>query len=120
MVAQSLRRAGRKDVRAKQWLALVAGACILAALGLLAKVSTRFSTESDNISNSFETTRIGSIVMDSASGRCERFKFNNSTGRIAGDQQPCDQDDSTNGRGRPVLAGAADKLNAISNAFSPK
>jgi hypothetical protein len=120
MVAQSLRRAGRKDVGAKQWLALLAGACILAALGLLGKVSTRLSTESDNISNSFETTRIGSIEMDSASGRCERFKFNNSTGRIARDQQPCDQDDSANGRGRSVLAGAAYRLSTISNAFSPK
>jgi hypothetical protein len=114
MVVHSLKRTGRKDFRTNQWLILMGCACILAGLGLLARVLT---TEPERVSASFETTRIGSIEMNGANGQCKRFKFYNSNGLISPDRQSCD---SANGHEGSMPTGTNTRLTAISNSFSKK
>ncbi len=74
--------------------------------------------EEDRAKAEFETTRVGTIVMNSQGTRCQRFSFDNNTGQTTPDFRPCDFD--YDDHGVPVPGGPVRRLDAISKSFLSK
>jgi hypothetical protein len=74
--------------------------------------------EEDRAKAEFETTRVGTIVMNSPGTRCQRFSFDNETGLTTPDFRPCDID--YDARGAPGPNRSIRRLDAISKSFLSK
>lgn len=62
--------------------------------------------------------RIGTIVVESGTKRCQRKIFDNGTGRIVESNPTCENDVVLDANGMPIPQGTIHTLNSISNSFS--
>ncbi len=92
------------------WLSLSAGAVVMAAAFVLAPRFVRNVPSAELTTSNIDPHRMASIVIDDGVTKCAHATFDNRTGQIAQGPQSC----------RPTVdadSGAAERLNAISNAF---
>lgn len=92
------------------WLSLSAGVVVMAAAFALAPRFVRDVPPAELTTSDIDPHRMGAIISDNGVTKCARATFDNRTGQIAQGPAAC----------RPTVdadSGAAQRLNAISNAF---
>jgi hypothetical protein len=121
MIARSgKRRSTSNGVQLKHSLFLVGFGCFLLGAICLARANSNWSashwlawnaqSEKEEQANAqFETSHIGTIMMNEPGSRCQRFNYNNDTGQTVPVSRPCDETVGVQDRGG--------RLNAISKSF---
>jgi hypothetical protein len=116
VIARATKLNTRDDLSSRQWLIVLVFAIAFSSIACLAGFIVRSRQPADNKSDTFANTKVGSILIEHADGKCERFKFDNVVGSIALDHRSCNQ--MVNGSGLPAPEGTSERLSAIRRAFS--
>jgi hypothetical protein len=122
MIAQiGKRRAASDGVKLKHSLFLAGFCCFLFGAICFARTYSNWSdshwwsaqsNEQQRANVAFETSHIGTIVMNGPGSYCQRFKYDNDTGQTVADSRPCDETVGVQDRGG--------RLDAISKSFLAK
>jgi hypothetical protein len=125
MIAQSRkRRVGSKGLQLKQGLLLAGCICLIAGFVLLAKIYSDWSgwnvqsNAERRADAEFETSHVGTVVLNGPGRVCERYNYDNDTGDTIPDYRPCD--DTIRLDDRTGTPGANRRLDAISKSFLTK
>jgi hypothetical protein len=117
------RRIAYNGVPLKHSVFLAGFGCFLLGAICFARIYSNWSTshwsawnaqsnEQEQANAEFETSHIGTIVMNGPGSRCRRFKYDNDTGQSVSDSRPCDETVGVQDRGG--------RLDAISKSFLSK
>ena len=113
--------ARQSQVRFREWAILLLSFCMIGIIGAIAAANFSSRLLSNVISQSAiggGNSRTAAILMETESGHCRQFTFDNDSGQILPSGELCEPEVSTDAHGDPMPIGTMKRLDAISKSFS--